>query len=117
MVILIWPSILYMVCKHSHSTSSNKKFPSAQVYLDACLTGLDGHFGSMVYALDIPFGYNNCHLEMLNIVVALKIWAGHWRDKKIQIHCDNMAVVKVLNTGRTRTGHLCQKYLVNCCHM
>ena len=39
---------------------------------------------------------------MLNIIVASKIWAGHWRNKKIQIHSDNMAVVQVLNTGRTR---------------
>ena len=39
---------------------------------------------------------------MLNIIVASKIWAGHWRNKKIQVHSDNMAVVHVLNTGRTR---------------
>ena len=39
---------------------------------------------------------------MLNIIVASKIWAGHWRDRKIQIHCDNMDMVQVLNTGRTR---------------
>ena len=59
----------------------------------------------MVYALDIPFGYKNydiCHLEMLNIVVASKLWAAHWKDKKIRIFCDNMAVVQVMNTGRAR---------------
>ena len=46
------------------------------MHLDACLTGLGGHFDSTVYALDIPFGYNDydiCHLEMLNIAVASKI--------------------------------------------
>ena len=43
-----------------------------------------------------------CHLEMLNIVVASKLWAVHWKDKKIKIYCDNMAVVQVLNTGRAR---------------
>ena len=60
-----------------------------------------GHFDSMVYALEIPMGYKNydiCQLEMLNIVVALKIWANHWRNKKIHIYCDNIAVVQVLNT-------------------
>ena len=59
----------------------------------------------MVYALEIPFGYGNydiCHLEMLNIVVASKLWAVHWEDRKIQLYCDNMAVVEVLNTGRAR---------------
>ena len=57
----------------------------------------------MVYALDIPFGYNNhdiSQLEMLNIVVVSKLWAYPWIDKKIQIYCDNMAVAQVLTTDR-----------------
>ena len=90
-------------------TYYDKKLASAQVHLDACLTGLGGHFDSMVYALEIPIGYNNydiCQLEMLNIVVALKIWANHWRNKKIHIYCDNIAVVQVMNTGRTRDSIL-----------
>ena len=91
------------LCNFNGVTYYHKTFPSAQVYLDACLTGLGGHFDSMVYTLQIPQGYkdyNICHLEMLNIIVASKIWAIHWTNSKIQIHCDNMAVV--LNTGKTR---------------
>ena len=48
------------------------------------------------YALPIPKNYNNyniVHLEVLNIVVALKVWAVHWSNKRIS---DNMAVVEVL---------------------
>ena len=93
------------LCNFNGVTYYHKTFPSAQVYLDACLTGLGGHFDSMVYTLQIPQGYkdyNICHLEMLNIIVASKIWAIHWTNSKIQIHCDNMAVVQVLNTGKTR---------------
>ena len=80
-------------------------FSRIPVHLDACLTGQGGKFGSMVYALPIPLGfkgYSILHLEILNIVVAAKIWASHWADKKIQIFCDNMAVVDVLNTGKAR---------------
>ena len=33
---------------------------------------------------------------MLNILVALKIWAVQWTDCKIRIQCDNMVVVDVL---------------------
>ena len=51
----------------------------------------------MVYALPIP-----AHLEILNIIVALKVWATHWANRRIRIHCDNMAVVEVLNSGRAR---------------
>ena len=62
----------------------------------------------MVYALPTPLGfkgYTIVHLEILNIVVAVKIWASHWADKKIQIFCDNMAVVNVLNKVKPETQH------------
>ena len=57
------------------------------VHLDACLTGLGGKFRSMVYALPRPLGfkgYSIVHLEILNIVVAAKIWASHWGEKKFK---------------------------------
>ena len=59
----------------------------------------------MVYALPIPKGYLNyniAHLEILNIIVALKVWATHWANRRIRIHCDNMAVVEILSSGRAR---------------
>ena len=90
-------------------TYYDHQLPSAQVHLDACLTGLGGHFDSMVYALPIPRGHENydiCQLEMVNIVVALKIWANHWKNKRIHVFCDNIAVVQVLNTGKARDSIL-----------
>ena len=57
-----------------------------EVHLDACLTGLGGHFGNIIYTLPIPLGfeqYDITQLEMINIVVAAKIWASHWSNKKI----------------------------------
>ena len=77
----------------------------AQVRLDASLTGLGGIYSSLVYALPIPRGFHDysiIHLEILNILVACKIWASHWENKKIQIFCDNLAVVEILTSGRTR---------------
>ena len=75
------------------------------VNLDACLTGLGGHFGNMIYTLPIPLGfrqYDITQLEMINIVIAAKIWASHWAYKKIHIFSDNMAVIQVLTTGKAR---------------
>ena len=46
--------------------------------------------------------YDITQLEMINIVVAAKIWASHWSNKKIRIYSDNMAVIQVLTTGRAR---------------
>ena len=43
---------------------------------------------------------------MLNILVALKVWHSHWQNKNVQIHCDNLAVVTVLQSGKTRDSTL-----------
>ena len=75
------------------------------MHLDASLTGLGAVFGNMVYNLPLPkghMGYNIVQLEILNIVVACKVWANHWSNKRIKIWCDNQAVVEVLTTGRCR---------------
>ena len=42
------------------------------------------------------------HLEMLNIVVAMKIWVSQWHNSKICKKYDNMTVVEVIASGRTR---------------
>ena len=61
--------------------------------------------GNQVYAIDIPLGYLDfqiVHLEMLNILVALRAWGSQWSNKRFSIMCDNEAVVYVLNSGQTR---------------
>ena len=58
-----------------------------------------------MYALPIPCGFGNytiVHLEMLNIMVALKVWGQHWSNKCVEIKCDNLAVVSVLQEGKAR---------------
>ena len=54
------------------------------IHLDTSLMGLGGHCQNYVYAISIPkdyMGYNIPHLEMLNVVVALKIWGHYWANK------------------------------------
>ena len=62
-------------------------------------------FNDMIYNIPIEkgyMGYNIVQLEILNILVACKVWATHWANKRIKIWCDNLAVVEVLNTGKSR---------------
>ena len=80
-----------------------------QMHLDASLTGLGAVFHNMGYSLPLPkgfMGYSIVHLEILNIVVACKVWASHWANKRIKIWCDNQAVVEVLTTGRCKDNTL-----------
>ena len=75
------------------------------VHLDACPQGLGAIFDNQVYALHLPAAYqhlNIAYLEMLNILAALKVWHRQWAGLKVQVKCDNLAVVSVLNSGRSR---------------
>ena len=75
------------------------------VELDASLQGLGAMCGQEIYAIALPKGYHNyniVHLEMINILVAVRTWAHQWQGRKVVIHCDNQAVVSVLTSGHTR---------------
>ena len=86
-------------------TIFDKKPIDHQVHLDASLTGLGGIWHIQIYAITLPKNYHTTNiatLEMLNILVALKIWATKWTHKKIHFFCDNIAVVQVLKFGKTK---------------
>ena len=90
------------------SIFDHKNF-NQKLELDACLTGMGGVCGNYVYHLKIERGYGNLnivHLEMLNILVALRIFGPQWAKQKLLIKCDNDAVVKVMNSGRTQDQFL-----------
>ena len=97
------------LAQYNGTTFYDNQIIHATVFLDACLQGLGGTFDNMVYALPLPLNFKNytiVHLEILNLVVALKLWGSHWKDKTIEIKCDNMAVVEVLRSGKARDSIL-----------
>ena len=80
-----------------------------RIYVDASLTGFGGHWDNNVYATPIyhcPSESSIVHLEMLNILVALRTWAPQLTYKKVQLFCDNWAVVQVVHSGRGRDAFL-----------
>ena len=86
-------------------------------HLDASLTGFGAKFGPMVYALPLGDHFTDLHitqLEMLNIIVAIKVWVNLWENKKVEIKCDNLAVVE--DQGQL-SGTLCQECVVIDCHV
>ena len=77
----------------------------ATIELDACLQGLGAVHMNQVYAIHIPQyckKFSIVHLEMLNILVAVRVWGKYWKNQRILIKCDNQAVVSVLNLGRAQ---------------
>ena len=76
-----------------------------QVFLDASLTGIGGVCDNEIYHHHIPLSLKDqpiVALEMFNILVASRLWASKWASKNVLIHCDNEAVVTILNSGKTR---------------
>ena len=83
----------------------DQKTVKCSTELDASLSRLGARWCAKVYTLSLPLGYldlNKAHCEILNILVALRVWHHFLANSKIAIACDNEAVVYVLNTGRTR---------------
>ena len=89
---------------HEHSKDGK------DLYVDACLTGIDAFVDGQVYHSEIPHCYRLSltivHFEMLNVMVVLRLWGGSWKNSSVTVHCDNAAVMSVLNSGSSRDPFL-----------
>ena len=79
------------------------------IKLATCLTGLRARFNNQVYQFkdnEVPCSFSIVHLEMWNVLIALRVWANEWNNCSSVIKCDNEAVVSVVNSGVTRDSAL-----------
>ena len=101
---------LQFLSKFNGVVTFNRPPVSHTAFVDASLQGLGGVWGSRVYSVAIPFTLIGdlaiTQYELYNILVAVKLWAPHWKDKVVLIRCDNESAVMVCNTGRTRDAFL-----------
>ena len=79
--------------------------------LDACLVGCGAYVGNEYYSELFPVRvvqeeHMIAHLEMLNVVVALKTWAERWRGQRIRVHCDNTNTCLAIQTGRSKDVYM-----------
>ena len=86
---------------------------------DACLIaggGTHGHeFFSYVFPLELTeLAKSITQLEMITVIIAVKLWASHWKGLKLMVKCDNQATVGVINSGRANDKFLqaCARELV-----
>ena len=75
--------------------------------LDACLTGCGAFVGDSYYAEEFPTevlraGHSIAHLELLNVVTAVKVWGEQWRGHSLEIKCDNMNACLAVRSGRSK---------------
>ena len=75
--------------------------------LDACLTGCGGcsdseFYGSKFPAFVLEARHPIAHLELLNLVVAVRLWATAWSGWYVRVFCDNSNTCSAVNTGHSR---------------
>ena len=75
--------------------------------LDACLTGCGACTDTLYYSERFPArvvdrGHSIAHLELLNVVVAVKVWCGQWSGRRVRILCDNSNACCAAQSGRSR---------------
>ena len=81
--------------------------PVNDLFVDASLSGVGGIWSGSVYALplnfiqSLPLHYTIVHLEMINVFTALNLWRHKLQGRIIVIHCDNLAVVNSISSGRS----------------
>ena len=110
------------VLPHFNGITIFKKEPIRDcntLHIDASLTGLGGVWGRRVYATPIypmsGFQLKIVHLEMFNILLGLRIW-GDWQHCTVSLFCDNLAVVQVVESSKTKDPFLaaciCNNWLI-----
>ena len=81
------------------------------VHVDASLTGMGAIWDHNAYAISrhvlATVGWNISHLEMLNVMVALRVFAHAWKGKHVTFHIDNLAVVNSLKFNKMK-DHILQ---------
>ena len=84
-------------------------------------TDASGSFGCGVWwregwlQLEWPEGLETWSIarkELIPIVMACMLWGNKWWRKAVRVHCDNEAVVEVLQKGCARDGDL--MHLLRC---
>ena len=93
-----------------------KANPQMHVFSDA-----SGRWGCGAYMNDLWFQFEwppemlDCHIsskEMIPIVMAAMVWGSMWEGLSVRFHCDNSAVVALLNAGAARDNSL--MHLMRC---
>ena len=85
----------------------NASRPIVVVHTDASgVKGIGGHLGKEWFATRVPRRYREKDIqvkEFYAILHAVLCWGGAWKGSHVVFHCDNQAVVDVLNTGTNRS--------------
>ena len=105
--ILWWLRFIRVYNGVSIILTSAWSLPDAIFATDACLLGCGGLTRQNFFHFEFPHDVMDKfpsihHWEVLAILVAARLWGHLWQNLRILLHCDNAAVVSLLNSGRVQ---------------
>ena len=82
--------------------------PDCVFVTNACVTGCGGICGDRIFHPPFPDSicqkFSAIHqLKFIALLLATRLWGSRWTGLRIQIFCDNEAVVAVINSGKEVT--------------
>jgi hypothetical protein len=85
--------------------------PDVSVATDSCLKGCGGICFNQYFHTEFPQPIIDRslpihQLEFLAVLVGARIWGYLFRGQKIRIYCDNMSVVEVINSSKTKDAFM-----------
>ena len=85
--------------------------PDVTFATDSCLEGCGGWCLKEYFHVNFPKFIKDQslrihHLEMLAVLVGVRMWGEYCTGMKVQIYCDNEAVVTVINSSKTKDAFL-----------
>ena len=101
--------IKFLPVFNGSTTYNHKDIACAQsLAIDVCLQRVGGVWNDNVYTSMLPDlikdneQLNITHFEMVNMIIAVKLWGHQWKHQKVSIKTDNMAIVQICTNGYTR---------------
>ena len=90
--------------------------PQIHVVSDASGSwGCGAYMDELWFQFQWPASMPDCHIsvkEMVPVVMAAMVWGSRWEGLSVRFHCDNSAVVALLNAGAVRDDSL--MHLMRC---
>ena len=79
--------------------------PEQEIYADACLTGAGAIYRDQCYHTTFPPSTLEgdpiiCHLEAINVLVSIKLWARELSNSTAIVYCDNAVTIYTLTNAR-----------------
>ena len=74
-------------------------------YADSSASGCSGHYNGQYFRVDFPAAILDQamdHKKFMAILISCKLWSEHFKGCKILVASDNISVVNLINSGRSK---------------